>query len=226
MSFSAVIFDVDGTLVDSVDIHARAWQEAFDHFGKHVAFDAIRAQIGKGGDQIIPHFLSSREVSAIGDKLEKFRGEIFKRNYLPQVRPFPHVRELFQRLTDDGVKLAVASSAKAGALKHYLEIAKISDLVDAQTAAGDVENTKPDPEVMRVALERLGKPLPEKVRMVGDSPWDIEASHAAGIACVAVLSGGFPEVDLKRAGADGIFQSPSDIIENYQRFRATPPYSA
>ncbi len=223
MSFTAVIFDVDGTLVDSVDIHARAWQEAFDHFGKHVAFDAIRAQIGKGGDQIVPHFLSPREVSAIGDKLEKFRGEIFKRNYLPQVRSFPGTRDLFQRLADDGVKLALASSAKAHELKHYIEIARIGDLIDAKTAAGEVENTKPDPEIVRVALEKLGKPAPEKVRMVGDSPWDVEAAHAAGIACVAVLCGGFPEADLKRVGADGVFKGPTDVIENYQRFRATPP---
>lgn len=223
MSFTAVIFDVDGTLVDSVDIHARAWQEAFDHFGKHVAFDAIRAQIGKGGDQIVPHFLSPREVSAIGDKLEKFRGEIFKRNYLPQVRSFPGTRDLLQRLADDGVKLALASSAKAHELKHYIEIARIGDLIDAKTAAGEVENTKPDPEIVRVALEKLGKPAPEKVRMVGDSPWDVEAAHAAGIACVAVLCGGFPEADLKRVGADGVFKGPTDVIENYQRFRATPP---
>ena len=223
MSFTAVIFDVDGTLVDSVDIHARAWQEAFDHFGKHVAFDALRAQIGKGGDQNVPHFLSPREVSAIGDKLEKFRGEIFKRNYLPQVRSFPGTRDLFQRLADDGVKLALASSAKAHELKHYIEIARIGDLIDAKTAAGEVENTKPDPEIVRVALEKLGKPAPEKVRMVGDSPWDVEAAHAAGIACVAVLCGGFPEADLKRVGADGVFKGPTDVIENYQRFRATPP---
>ncbi|HSI06917.1 MAG: HAD family hydrolase [Myxococcota bacterium] len=225
MSFSSVIFDVDGTLVDSVDLHARAWQEAFDHFGKHVAFDAVRAQIGKGGDQLVPHFLSPRELSAIGDKLEKFRGEIFKRNYMPQVRAFPRTRELFERLVGDDVKVALASSAKPHELKHYIEVARIGDLIDAKTAAADVEKTKPDPEVVRVALERLGKPAPAKVRMVGDTPWDVEAAHAAGVACISVLCGGFPEADLKRAGSDGIFEGPADLIESYQRFRATPPLS-
>jgi HAD superfamily hydrolase (TIGR01549 family) len=223
MSFAAVIFDIDGTLVDSVDLHARAWQEAFDHFGKHVAFDAIRAQIGKGGDQIIPHFLSPRELSAIGDKLDKFRGDIFKRQYLRDVRPFPGTRDLVERLAGDGVKLALASSAKPAELKHYIEVARIGEFLEGSTSAGDVDNTKPDPEVVRAALVRLGKMTPEKVRMVGDSPWDVAASHAAGVACVGVLCGGFPEADLKRAGANGIFKSPADIIEEYQRFRATPP---
>lgn len=225
MSFNAVIFDIDGTLVNSVDLHARAWQEAFDHFGKQVAFEAVRAQIGKGGDQLLPHFLAPRELSAIGDKLEKFRGDIFRRQYLRDVRAFPKVRELFERLKGDGVKIALASSANAQDLKHYVEVARIGDLIEATTASGDVQNTKPDPEVVRVAVERLGKPAPAKVRMVGDSPWDIESAHAAGIACVGVLCGGFPEPDLKRAGADGIFGGPSDLIDDYQRFRATPPLS-
>lgn len=223
MSFSAVLFDVDGTLVDSVDLHARAWQEAFDHFGKHVAVDAIRGQIGKGGDQIIPHFLGPRELSAIGDKLERFREEIFKRNYLPQVRAFAGTRELCQRLVDDDVKITIASSAKQHELRHYLEVARITDLIQAATAAGDVDATKPNPDVVRTAMARAGNPAREKVRMVGDSPWDVEAAHAAGVACVGVLCGGFAEADLKRAGADAIFAGPSDLLGDYQRFRATPP---
>ena len=218
VSFNAVIFDIDGTLVDSVDLHARAWQEAFDHFGKQIAFDAIRAQIGKGGDHLIPHFLAPRELAAIGEKLDKFRGDIFKRQYLRDVRPFPRVRELFERLKGDGVKIVLASSAKDHELNHYVEVAKIGDLIEAKTSAGDVTNTKPDPEVVRVALGRLGKPELSKVRMVGDSPWDIEAAHGAGIACVGVLCGGFPEADLKRAGADGIFDGAAGLLDDYQRF--------
>ena len=148
-----------------------------------------------------------------------------KRNYMPQVRAFPRTRELFERLVGDDVKVALASSAKPHELKHYIEVARIGDLIDAKTAAADVEKTKPDPEVVRVALERLGKPAPAKVRMVGDTPWDVEAAHAAGVACISVLCGGFPEADLKRAGSDGIFEGPADLIESYQRFRATPPLS-
>jgi len=226
VSFSVILFDVDGTLVDSVDQHARAWQEAFDHFGKHVAFDAVRAQIGKGGDQIIPHFLSPREVAAIGDKLDKFRAEIFKRNYLSGVRPLPRVHDLLERLNGDGVKCVLASSAKEAELKHYIEICKIGDYVAAKTTAEDVDKSKPNPDIFQMAMDKAGKPTVDKVRVVGDSPWDITAAQASHLACISVLSGGFPEVDLKRAGATSIFRDPADILEGYQRFRATPPFEA
>lgn len=222
MSFEVVLFDVDGTLVDSVDAHARAWQEAFDHFGKQVAFDAVRAQIGKGGDQIIPHFLSSREKEAIGDKLEKFRGEIYKRNYLPSVRAFPKTRDVFERLVKDGVRLGLASSAKAAELKHYIEVARIGEFIDAKTADEDADKSKPAPDIFVAAMAKLGNPGVAKVRVVGDSPWDVEAARNANLACVTLLSGGFPEVDLKRAGAAAIFRDPSDLLESYQKFRATP----
>src|ERR1700754_217073 len=106
----AVIFDVDGTLVDSVDLHARAWQEAFAKFGKDVRYEAVRSQIGKGGDQLIPVFLSGEEQERFGKKLEDYRGELFKAKYLSQVKPFPLVRELVQRVKDDGKQIALASS--------------------------------------------------------------------------------------------------------------------
>ncbi len=225
MSFEVVLFDVDGTLVDSVDAHARSWQEAFDHFGKHVAFDAVRAQIGKGGDQIIPHFLSPREKEAIGDKLEKFRGDIYRRNYMPSVRAFPKVRDVFDRLSKDGVRLALATSAKAAELKHYVEVARIGEFVDVKTAADDADKSKPNPDIFQAAIAKLGNPSVEKVRVVGDSPWDVQAAQAARLACVCLLSGGFPEADLKRAGAAATFRDPSDLLESYQKFRSVPPFA-
>ena len=91
----AVIFDIDGTLVDSVDLHARAWQEAFRRFGKEIPYERVRHQIGKGGDQLMPVFFSAEELDRFGEEMEKYRGELFKREYLPQVRAFPRVRELF-----------------------------------------------------------------------------------------------------------------------------------
>src|SRR3954470_10350407 len=124
----AVIFDVDGTLVDSVDLHARAWQEAFAHFGKHLDFERVRSQIGKGGDQLMPVFLSEEELAEFGEELEKYRGELFKREYLSQVKGFPAVRELFQRVKAEGLQIALASSAKGDELKTYKKIADIEDL--------------------------------------------------------------------------------------------------
>src|ERR671932_350565 len=102
----AVIFDIDGTLVDSVDLHARAWQEAFRHFGRDVPYAAVRQQIGKGGDQLLPVFFSKAELAEFGEELEKYRGDLFKREYLSRVRAFPKVRALFERIRQDGKRIA------------------------------------------------------------------------------------------------------------------------
>src|SRR5215207_8489366 len=101
---AAFFFDVDGTLIDSVYLHAKAWQEALAHFGFHVSYDEIRGQIGKGGDHLMPVFVPQDQLDRIGEQLEKYRGELFKRKYLPKVKPFPGVRELFLRIKDDGYR--------------------------------------------------------------------------------------------------------------------------
>src|SRR5690349_24634622 len=106
------IFDIDGTLIDSNDLHAKAWQEAFAHFGDDLPFQRIRSQIGKGGDQLIPALLSPEQVNQFGRELDEYRSALFKRKYLPQVKPFPKVRDLFLRLISDGRKIGLASSAK------------------------------------------------------------------------------------------------------------------
>jgi phosphoglycolate phosphatase-like HAD superfamily hydrolase len=115
----AVIFDIDGTLVDSVDLHAQAWQEAFAHFGKKIPFAEVRHQIGKGGDQLMPVFFSKEELDQFGEEMEEYRSELFKRDFLPRVRPFPKVREMFQRIRNEGLQIALASSAKEDELKAY-----------------------------------------------------------------------------------------------------------
>jgi len=115
----AVIFDVDGTLVDSVNLHAKAWQVAFEKFDKEVSFEAIRRQIGKGADQLLPVFFLDDELRRFGRELDEYRGELFRAEYLPQVKPFAKVRELFERLRRDGRKIALASSAKEDELDEY-----------------------------------------------------------------------------------------------------------
>src|SRR5437868_9930100 len=124
----AVIFDIDGTLVDSVDLHARAWQEALRHFGREIPYAQVRQQIGKGGDQLMPVFFSKEELAEFGEELEKYRGDLYKREYLLRVMSFPKVREMFERIKQDGKKIALASSAKEEELKVYKEIAHIDDL--------------------------------------------------------------------------------------------------
>ena len=118
----AAIFDVDGTLTDSVHLHAKAWQMSFHEFGYEFGFREIRSQIGKGGDQLLPVFLSAADIDRKGKAIEKYRTELFRREFLPKVKPFARMPELFRRMLADGWKLALASSAKEEELQIYKEI--------------------------------------------------------------------------------------------------------
>jgi len=211
----AVIFDIDGTLVDSVDLHARAWQEAFEHFGKQFSFEKVRYQIGKGGDQLLPVFLSEREIEEFGDELTEYRGELFKREYLPRVVAFPRVRELFERVLADGKRVALASSAKKDELKEYKRIADIEDLVEEETSADDAEKSKPHPDIFEAALSQLGDVEPSEAIVVGDTPYDAEAAGKAGLRTIGLLAGGFPEEDLRAAGCVRIYKDAAELLADY-----------
>ncbi|MDQ2712970.1 MAG: HAD family phosphatase [Acidobacteriota bacterium] len=212
----ALIFDIDGTLLDSVDLHARAWEEAFQHFGHNIPFEEIRGQIGKGGDQLMPFFLSPDEVKRRGKEIEQFRGDLFKKKYLKDVKPFPGVRALFEKAIDNGQKVALASSAKADELEHYKKLAKIEDLVDAETSSADAERSKPHPDIFEAAVDRLGKEItPDRVIIIGDSPYDVEAAKKAGIRTVCVRCGGFPDAVLQEAGCIALYDNPEDLLRNY-----------
>src|SRR5437868_9335320 len=211
----AVIFDIDGTLVDSVDLHARAWQEAFKHFGREIPYEEVRHQIGKGGDQLLPVFFSKEELDEFGKELEKYRGDLFKREYLPRVRAFPKVRELFERIRAGGKQIALASSAKEDELKVYKKIANITDLVEEQTSADDADKSKPHPDIFKAALERLDDIKPREAIAVGDTPYDAEAAGKTGIRTIGLLCGGFPEDELSAAGCTAIFDDPADLPARY-----------
>ena len=211
----AVIFDVDGTLVDSVDLHARAWQEALAHFGKRVEYERVRYQIGKGGDQLMPVFLSREELDEFGEQLEEYRGELFKRDYLPRVAGFPAVRELFERVRREGLQIALASSAKADELKAYKKVARIKDLVEEETSADDAEKSKPHPDIFEAALARLDGVSPSEAVVVGDTPYDAEAAGKAGVKTVGLLCGGFPEADLRAAGCVRIYRDAAHLLAEY-----------
>jgi phosphoglycolate phosphatase-like HAD superfamily hydrolase len=208
-----VIFDVDGTLVDSVDLHARAWQETLAEFGHIVAFDAIRAQIGKGGDQLLPVFLPPEELTRIEGKISTRRSALFKDHYLELVKGFPQVRELFLRILQDGKAIALASSAAGEELSAYKTKAQIADLVDEETSKDDAEKSKPHPDIFEAALERLGNPSADETIVVGDTPYDVEAAAKAGLRTIAMRCGGFPEGTLR--GAVAIYDSPADLLARY-----------
>jgi phosphoglycolate phosphatase-like HAD superfamily hydrolase len=214
----AVIFDIDGTLVDSVDLHAQAWQETLAHFRHTVDFAAVRSQIGKGGDQLLPVFLSQEEINACGKQIEAYRGDLFKEKYLPHVRGFPAVRQLFERIRVNGQRIALASSAKADEILTYKEIARIEDLVDEETSPDDAEKSKPHPDIFEAALSRLGIAAREAI-VVGDSPYDAEAASKIGLRTIGVLCGGFPEEDLRKAGCIAIYRDPADFLIRFDHSR-------
>ncbi|MBP1294162.1 HAD family hydrolase [Bradyrhizobium elkanii] len=213
----AAIFDLDGTLLDSVDLHALAWHEAMVKFGHDVTFEQVRSQIGKGGDKLIPVFLSEQQQREHGKDLEEWRGNRFKSTYLPLVRPFSAVPELLQRARETGLRIAVASSAKKDELKKYLDIAAISGLVDVATSSEDVDESKPAPDIFEVVLKKLGIDGAEAVA-IGDTPYDALAARKAGISTLGVLCGGFTEYLLRDAGCVEVYPGPSTL---YARFDDT-----
>jgi HAD superfamily hydrolase (TIGR01549 family) len=210
----AVIFDVDGTLIDSVDLHARAWQETLQHFGKNVTFEEVRMQIGKGGDQLMPVFLSKEEMEEREKEISEYRKKLFQEKYLSQVRGFPKVRDLFLHLQREGKQIGLASSAIGEELEAYKEKAGIDDLsLGAETSQDDAEKSKPHPDIFEAALEKLGNPRPEETVVIGDTPYDIEAARKAGLRTIAVRCGGYPEDTLR--GAMAIFDDPADLLARY-----------
>ena len=213
----AVIFDIDGTLIDSVDLHAQAWKEAFKHFGKDIPYQQVRHQIGKGGDQLMPVFFSKEELAEFGDEMEEYRGKLYKRDFLPRVRPFPHVRELFERISRDEKRIALASSAKGDELSIYKKIANIEDLVEEETSADDADKSKPHPDIFEAALSKLGDIDAKRVVVVGDTPYDAEAAARARLQNrIGVLCGGFPEKELRSSGMVEIYQDPADLLKRYE----------
>jgi phosphoglycolate phosphatase-like HAD superfamily hydrolase len=212
----SVIFDVDGTLVDSVDLHARAWQDAFAAFGYQFSGAEIRSQIGKGADQLLAFFLSPAELEKDGGPIEHYRGAVFKKRHLKRVHAFPEVRALFQRIIADGNRIALASSCKQDELEIYKRIAGIADLVQSHTTSDDAERSKPHPDIFEAALRQLPGTAAADAVAVGDTPYDAEAAGKAGIRTIGLLSGGFAEADLLAAGCIEIYHDPADLLARYE----------
>jgi HAD superfamily hydrolase (TIGR01509 family) len=215
----AVIFDVDGTLVDSVDLHARAWREALAHFGVEAPYEEVRAQIGKGADQLVPALVPAERLEEVFSPIVAFRSRLYRDAYLPQVAAFPAVRMLLARLRGDGKRIALASSANPDELAHYIRVAAIEDQYDAATSADDADRMKPYPDVFDAALAKLGSPSPSRCRVVGDTPYDAVAAVRAGMVPVGVLAGGFPPELLRRAGCAELYRDPAALLAAYEQER-------
>ena len=212
----AVIFDVDGTLVDSNDAHAHAWVDAAAERGFSITFEEVRSLIGMGGDKVLPLLTGLSEEDPEGQDLKEHRGEVFRERWLPKVRAFPGVRELALRLQEAGIKLVVASSASEEDLTELLERAGVADLVESATSSDNAEESKPDPDIVQAALERCGC-APHEAVMVGDTPYDVEACQRAGVPIVGVRCGGWSAEAL--AGAVAVYEDPADLLA---RFESSP----
>lgn len=218
----AVIFDIDGTLVDTVDFHAQSWQKTFQHFGHQIPYEQIRPHIGKGSDQLMPVFFSQSELNAsddgrptLGERMRDYRRELYKREYHPRIKAFPQVRELFQRVKTDGKHIALASSATKDDLATYKRVMNVEDLVDVATTTDEVKSSKPEPDVFEVTLDKLGGITPDEVIVVADTPYDAEAAAKVNLKMIGLLCGNFSEENLRQAGCIAIYQDPSDLLAHY-----------
>jgi len=207
------IFDIDGTLVDSNDAHARSWVDTFAESGYDVPFDAVRPMIGMGADKLLPKTIGVSHESEEGKKLVKRRSEIFRERYLPRLRPFPGSRELLLRVRADGLKAIVATSAKDQELKGLLKAAQVEDLMEEKATASDAKRSKPDPDIVHAAIEESGIPSEELI-MIGDTPYDIEAAAKARVRTIAFRCGGWTDDALK--GAEEIYDGPADLLAHYE----------
>jgi HAD superfamily hydrolase (TIGR01509 family) len=212
---TAILFDVDGTLIDSNDLHASAWRETFLHFGVDLPLDRIRTQIGKGGDNLIPALLPPDLVEAKQEEIESHRGDLFKRDYLPRVVPFPGVRDLFERIRAEDKQIVLASSANADELRFHLSVIGAEDLVSASTSKDDVRHSKPDPDIFAAALAKAGAAADQAI-VVGDTPYDMEAAAKLGVRTIGFRSGGFPDASLREAGAAELYDGVQDLLGRYE----------
>jgi HAD superfamily hydrolase (TIGR01509 family) len=206
---NAVLFDVDGTLVDSNDAHAHAWVQAFAEAGVDVEFSRVRRCIGMGGDKLMPEVSVETEQTERGARISRRRGEIFKEIWLPRLQPFRDAARLVAGLRDRGLTVVAASSAKQDELRPLLEIAGAASLMDQATSSDDADQSKPDPDILLAALKRA-RTAPEHAVMIGDTPYDIQAASRAGVRVVAFRCGGWSDGDL--AGAVAIYDGPWDML--------------
>lgn len=210
--YRGVLLDIDGTLVDSNDAHAHAWVEALKESGHNVAFAEVRPLIGMGGDKLLPKLTGIDSESQPGKKISTRRSEIFLKKYAPNLQPCLGAAGLLNAWRNAGIRLVIASSAKKDELQTLLKICGDETLIHSAVSADDAERSKPSPDIVAAALERIELSA-EDVVMVGDTPYDVEAASRAGVRAIALRCGGWQGADL--AGAVAIFDTPRDLLQSF-----------
>ena len=209
---TGVLLDIDGTLLESNDAHARSWCQALAEFGIDRRFEDVRPLIGMGSDKLIPQLTDLDSESELAHRLAERRSQIFKEVHLPKLRPCRGARPLVERMRSEPLELAVATSASKAELEPLLEAAKVADLIDEKTSSDDAGESKPAPDIVEAAASRLGLARSELL-MIGDTPYDVEAAQRAGIGIVALRCGGWSDERLR--GALAIYDDPADLLEKW-----------
>jgi len=210
------IFDLDGTLLDSVDLHALAWQEAMLKFGHDVSFEQVRGQIGKGGDKLIPFFclLANNETAAKNWK--SGAAIVSKPNICRLYVPSRRSQSCSGACATLGFRSQSLPRPRKMRSRSTLDIAGIADLVDLKTSSDDVEESKPAPDIFEIVLKKLKIQGADAVA-IGDTPYDAEAAGKAGIATIGVLCGGFAESSLRQAGSAEVYPGPAALLALFER---------
>lgn len=208
----AVLLDVDGTLIDSNSAHAAAWSETLREFGYDISIERVQPLIGMGGDQLLPKLTGLDHESELGVRMTDRRAEIFKTRYLKSLRAFPGARELLARFKQGELKLVIATSSGADQLNDMLEQTGLDELVERKTSSSDAEHSKPSPDIIEAALKK-GEVDATEALMLGDTPYDVEAAGRAGVATVAVRSGGWSDHDL--TGALAVYADAAHLLREY-----------
>ena len=208
----AVLLDIDGTLLDSNDAHAQSWSDTFKEAGLEIGSETVRPLIGMGSDKLLPKLTGIDAESETGKRLTERRKEIFTKVYLPSVRPFPHAADLLERMRGDGLRLVVATSASEDELHGLLGALGTEWLIDEKTSSSDAKRSKPDPDIVRVAVDKSGVG-PERCVMLGDTSYDVEAATRSLVRVVALRCGGSGDDDLR--GAVETYDDPKQLLAQY-----------
>jgi HAD superfamily hydrolase (TIGR01509 family) len=209
------VLDIDGTLVDTNYQHAIAWYRAFKEHGIVLPVWRIHRHIGMGGDQVIEALTDEATERELGDKIRASEKELYF-ELIGEVEPMEGSRELISELGRRGHLVVLASSAKQDEVERYLDLLDAGELADAWTTSGDVEETKPAPDLVNSALKKVGGSAGDAV-MVGDTPWDVHAARGAGVDTLAVLTGGFAIEELRESGAVEVFESVAELCAALDR---------
>jgi phosphoglycolate phosphatase-like HAD superfamily hydrolase len=213
---SLMIFDVEGTLVDSTSLTLRCWQETLQSFGFEFPLTTLHRHSGQDPHDMLRELLPGRHVTRVLGRIIEMQGQRYREKYLPQVTAFTDVRPLFERVKGARGRIALATSASADELDHYLALLGVGDLVDAVACGDDVQHDKPDSALIEVALLRAGKVTPAEAVMIGDSPYDAIAAKHAHVRAIGLLSGGFSRSELDASGCAAVYRDPADLLAHYE----------